>query len=721
VERSIKKLPGVSDANVNLATSEAHVRFNPEAANLDAIKQQVEAAGYTARDLPAIHEHEDAWADDQRQFSTKVRQFIITAIMAAPVIIIGMLHLNSRSFNFVMLVLTTPVVFWGGKQFFSGALRVLRHGSSDMNTLIAVGAGSAYLYSVAATLFPQWWLQAGQHPHVYFEAAAAIIVLILLGRLFEARARGRTSEAVRKLLGQQPKTAHVIRENREIELQLAEVIIGDIVVVRPGEKIPVDGEVTAGNSDVDESMITGESLPVSKQPGSVVIGGTVNKSGSFQFRAEKVGSNTALQQIISLVQQAQGSKPPIARLADVISSYFVPAVIVIAIVTFAAWIIFGPAQSLSLAVIAFVSVLIIACPCALGLATPTAIMVGTGKGAELGILIRSGDALENAHRITSLVLDKTGTLTRGEPALTDVIALNDLSESELLRLAASAEVGSEHVIGQAVVAHAKNRGYALSELQDFRIEEGRGVIAKSDAVQIHAGNEALMQQHQISIPEIAQQRALQLEQQGKTIIYVATDLRLMGLIAVADTLKESSAAAVKRLREAGLKLYLITGDNAATANAIATAVGIENVLAQVMPHEKAAKIRELQQAGEIAGMVGDGINDAPALAQANIGFAIGTGTDVAIEASDITLIRGDLNGIADAIALSHRTIYTIRQNLFFAFIYNVIGIPVAAGILYPVWGVMLNPMIASAAMALSSVSVVSNSLRLRYFLPRRQQ
>jgi P-type Cu+ transporter len=591
-----------------------------------------------------------------------------------------------------------------------------------MNTLIAIGTGAAYLYSTAATMAPKFFItQTGEHSMmkmdvpVYFEAASVIIALILLGKMLEAKATGRTSEAIRRLANLQAKTARVIREGNEIDVPIEQVVVGDFVIVRPGEKIPVDGVITGGTSAVDEAMLTGESIPVEKQIGDEVFGATINKTGSFKFKATKVGRDTVLQQIVKMVHDAQGSKAPIARMADVISGIFTPIVIAIAIATFVVWFAIAPEETrLTTALVNFVSVLIIACPCALGLATPTAIMVGTGRGAENGMLIKGGDSLETAHKIQTVVLDKTGTITEGKPALTDIFAVEGISENELLKLVASAERASEHPLGEAIVRGAKEKNIMLANATNFHAVAGQGIEARFDGHQLLIGNAKLMRDQNIKL-DGWETRAAELTAQGKTLMYAAIDERLAGMLALADTIKPDSKAAVEALQKLGIEVVMITGDNRRAAEEVANHVGITRVLAEVLPQAKAAEVKRLQQENKIVAMVGDGINDAPALAQADVGIAIGSGTDVAIEASDITLIKGDLRGVVSAIALSKATIRTIKQNLFWAFIYNLIGIPIAAGLLYPLTGWTLSPVIASAAMSLSSVSVVTNSLRLRRF------
>jgi Cu+-exporting ATPase len=603
-----------------------------------------------------------------------------------------------------------------------------------MNTLIAVGTSAAYFYSVVAILFPGFFTSGGRDAHVYFDTAAIIIALILLGRFLEARAKGRTSEAIKKLMGLQAKTARVVRGGEEVDIPIEDVQVSDFVVVRPGEKIPVDGVVKEGYSSVDESMITGESIPVEKQVGDNVIGSTINKTGSFRFKATKVGKETALAQIIKLVEEAQGSKAPIQRLADLISAYFVPVVIGVATATFVLWYFFGPAPALTFALLNFVAVLIIACPCALGLATPTAIMVGTGKGAENGVLIRSAEALERAHKTKAIILDKTGTLTQGQPVVTDVITASVYGEVDLLALAASAEQGSEHPLGEAIVTAAKERDVTLSLASEFNAIPGHGIESSINGHRVILGNLKLMQERDFHLDGL-EAKALQLSEEGKTPMFVSIDQKVAGIIAVADTLKPSSKETVRKLHGLGLEVVMLTGDNTRTAEAIAKQVGIDRVLAEVLPEHKAIEVKKLQREGKVVAMVGDGINDAPALAQADIGIAIGTGTDVAMEAADITLMSGDLSGLVTAISLSKRTMRTIKQNLFWAFAYNVALIPVAAGILFFIFGQsgtpvglkfflgdygFLNPMLAALAMAASSITVVSNSLRLRSFSPKNE-
>ncbi len=717
VEQALLAEPGVVKASVNLAVNRATVEFVPTLTGLPELRKAVEKAGYRVSAGEGETAEEADRARREREHRSLRARVAAGAVLAVVIFLGSMKHwfpwLPALFHNpFVLWALATPVQFLLGGTFYRGAWAALRHRTTDMNTLIAVGTSSAYGYSVVATLVPRLFERAGLAPDVYFDTSAAIIVLILFGRLLESRARGRTSDAIRRLLGLKPLTARVIRGNEEREVAIDDVVAGDTVVVRPGEKIPVDGIVVEGRSAVDESMLTGESLPVDKAPGDEVIGATLNRTGSFRFRATRVGGETALAQIIRLVREAQGSKAPIQRLADVIASSFVPAVIGIAVVTFLVWLLFGPEPALTRALLNFVAVMIIACPCALGLATPTAILVGTGRGAERGILIKSGESLETAHKVTTVVFDKTGTLTRGEPRVTDVVPAEGFTEDDLFRLAAGAERGSEHPLGEAIVAAAKERGLALPEADDFKALEGLGVEARVDGRAVLAGSLKLLRDRGRGAGALAE-RAASLSGEGKTSVFVAVDGRPAGLFGIADTLKPSAAPAVARLRKMGLEVVMLTGDDRRAAEAVARAAGIERVEAEVLPGEKARVIRELQEAGRVVAMVGDGINDAPALARADVGIAVGTGTDIAVEAAGITLIRDDLAGVVSAIELSRRTIRTIRQNLFWAFVYNVVGIPVAAGVLYPFFGILLNPVIASLAMAFSSVSVVSNSLRLR--------
>jgi P-type Cu+ transporter len=724
IENALKITPGVLNASVNVATQKAVVQYIPGMASPGTLAQAIESTGYKTLELasaagaPAQDPERAARLKEYRDLRNR---FVFAAVLAAIVLVLAfgefipvLKSIPTQTNWIILFVLTTPVLFWAGSRFFVGAWSATRHRTADMNTLIALGTGAAYLYSAVATFLPGV-LPAGLRA-VYYDTTAIIIALILMGQVLEARAKGQTNEAIRKLMGLQAKTARVLRNGQEVDIPIEEVLVGDIILVRPGEKVPVDGVVTEGSSSVDESMITGESIPVSKKPDDEVIGATINKTGSFRFRATKVGKDTALSQIIQLVQQAQGTKAPIQRLADVISGYFVPAVILVSIWSFAIWFVFGPAPVLLHALVTAVTVLIIACPCALGLATPTSIMVGTGKGAENGILIRSAEALETAHKLNAIVLDKTGTITKGKPELTDVVVTGKLAENELLRLAASVEKASEHPLAQAIVDGAQERQITLVDARDFEAVPGHGVKAVVDGHQLALGNLKMMAQIGASLDGL-ESRAQELADNGKTPMYVAVDGQAAGIVAVADTVKEDSREAIARLQKLGLEVVMITGDNRRTAEAIARQVGVDRVLAEVLPEDKALNVQKLQREGKIVAMVGDGINDAPALAQADVGLAIGTGTDVAIEASDITLIKGSLMGVAVAIELSKATMRNIKQNLFGSFIYNTLGVPIAAGLLYPFFGILLSPIIASAAMALSSVTVISNALRLRTFKP----
>jgi Cu+-exporting ATPase len=718
IEKALLQTRGITKASVNLATERAKVEYLPTETNLEDIKRAIESTGYEVLEVPTSEKEVDPEQEVRKREYKKLKTKFTVGLGLGLIVFLG----SSRHWfpwipeifgNFYVLwALATPVQFVIGWQFYKGAWGAFKHRSADMNTLIAVGTSAAYLYSVTATLFPSFFEAGGIKPHVYFDTSALIIVLILFGRLLEARAKGQTSDAIKKLMGLQPKTARVIRDGKEMDIPVDEVLVGDIITVRPGEKIPVDGILREGKSAVDESMITGESVPVKKSPGSEVIGATINKTGSFKFQATKVGKDTALAQIIKLVQDAQGSKAPIQRLADVISGYFVPIVISIAIATFVIWFNFGPIPSLTFALLNFVGVMIIACPCALGLATPTAVMVGTGKGAENGILIKGGESLETAHKLDTIVFDKTGTLTKGEPEVTDIITINDFSEEEILKYASSAEKNSEHPLAEAIIKRAKEKEIKLLDPEQFNAIEGHGIEASINGKEILLGNAKLMRDRQIEIKYL-ETKAEEIAQDGKTPIYISLTGKAAGLFGVADTLKESSVYAVGKLRNMGLKVIMLTGDNRRTAEAIARKAGIDDVLPEVLPEDKVNEIKKLQSGGRRVAMVGDGINDAPALAQADIGIAIGSGTDVAMEASDITLIKGDLRGVVSAIELSKKTIRIIKQNLFWAFFYNTAGIPIAAGVLYPFFGILLNPIFASLAMAFSSVSVVSNSLRLR--------
>jgi len=788
IELTLKDVPGVKEAGVNYATGRATVVFDPAAVAPPDLIAAVRSVGYDVLPVAtppsgaasASDAEPDELAIDDAQRRAQTAEYrllrlklIVAASLSLPILVVSMAHVRFPGVNWLQFLLAAPVIVFAGSQFYRGAWSSLKHRNADMNTLIAVGTGAAFAYSCVVTVAPELVAHAAppsaSMPHgqaaVYFEVSTAIIALVLLGRTLESRARGRTSEAIRRLVHLQPRTARVVRSGRETDVPVAGVVVGDTVVVRPGERIPVDGDVIEGSSAVDESMLTGESLPIDKGPGAPVFGGSVNRTGSFLFRATRVGRNTMLRQIVRLVQQAQASRPPIARLADVISGYFTPVVICLAILTFVIWYDVSPAGSrLTLAIVNFVAVMIIACPCAMGLATPTAILVATGKGAEKGILFRGGEVLERAGQIATVVLDKTGTITRGQPDVTDVVPAPGFGappgaaspRDALLQLAASAEQRSEHPLGEAIIRAAAAGGTPLLDVSAFEAVPGHGIVATVDGRGVFIGNSRLMEAWGVDItplaPDVGRLSAL-----ARTVMFVAVEHaspsagldpgdksrppafvvspstnsgqpgrpgdavrsapKVAGLIAIADTPRPESADAIRRLKALGLDVVMITGDNPATAEAIARQVAprgeIDRVVAGVLPDRKAAEVKALQAAGRVVAMVGDGINDAPALAQADVGIALGSGTDVAIDAADITLMQNDVGAVADAIVLSRRTLRVIKQNLFWAFVYNVLGIPVAAGLLYPWTGWLLNPMVAAAAMSFSSVSVVTNSLRLK--------
>jgi len=739
VEKALRGVDGVADATVNFAAETATVQG--AGLGLEPLKRAVTAAGYrVARVVEGEESEDEEQAERARAYRSLRIRFVVSAVLSALVMALslgdhvpGLELLPSRTAGVLMFLLTTPALFWCGWRFLSGFWTALRHGTADMNSLIAVGTSAAYLYSAVATFFPGVFEQVTHHVqthaapsgvwsalssatlmHYYYDTTAMIIALILLGRLLEARARGRASEAIRRLMGLRPKTARIRRDGAEMDLPVQDVRVGDEVVVRPGERLPVDGILVEGASAVNESMLTGEGLPVEKGPGDEVTGGTVNLTGSFVYRATRVGADTALSQIVRLVREAQGSRAPVQRQADRIAAVFVPVVFGIAVVTFLVWYLARPDLGPSFALVNFISVLIIACPCALGLATPAAVMVGTGRGAELGILIKSGEALEVAGRVSAVVLDKTGTITQGRPEVTDVLPVPGLKAGDLLRVAAVAEQRSEHPLGQAIVQKAGAQEIALAEPQTFQSLSGHGVEATVEGRRVLVGNRRLMEERGVEVGPLTQQTEA-LWAQGRTAVFIALDGQIAGLIGIADAVKPEAKDAVSRLREMGLEVAMLTGDNPRAAGAVAGEVGIQKVLAEVLPQDKAAQVRALQAEGRVVAMVGDGINDAPALASADVGVAIGTGTDIAAESADIALMSGDLRGVAGAMALSRRMMRTIRQNLFWAFAYNIVGIPVAAGVLYPFTGLLLHPILASTAMAFSSVSVVTNSLRLRRF------
>jgi len=720
VEKALNKNEDIK-ASVNIATEKVNIEYDENKYNFEKIKKIVENSGYGLVETLSEEQKMQMYEDKIKSLRNKL---ILAAVFAIPLMYISMGHMmgihlpdivnpkkNAAIYSIVQLLLTIPVVY-AGKDFFIHGFKNLVRKSPTMDSLIAMGASAAIIYSLYAT-YMTITVDPEYHMNLYFESAGTIITLILLGKLLEARTKGQTSSAIKKLIGLQPKKAKIIENGVEKEVLIENIKVGDIIVVKPGEKIAVDGKIVSGNTSVDEAMITGESIPVSKNPGDKVIGGSINKNGSIQFEATEIGKDTVLSQIIKLVEEAQGSKAPISRMADIVAGYFVPIVIVIATVTGIIWFISG--SGLTAALTFFISVLVIACPCALGLATPTSIMVGTGKGAENGILIKSGEALETAHKIKTVVLDKTGTITKGKPVLTDLKVYNNFDGNEILQLAASAENNSEHPLAEAIVNGAKERNVEFKQYDKFRAMPGYGIRATIDDKEIQIGNRKLMASRKIST-EAAEKDYEILSNEGKTPMFISVNNELAGLIAVADVVKETSKAAIERMHKLGLKVIMLTGDNEKTAKYIAKEVGIDKVIAEILPFQKSEEVKKLQEAGEFVAMVGDGINDSPALAQANVGIAIGSGTDVAIESADIVLIRNDLNDVAGAIALSKATITNIKENLFWAFFYNVIGIPFAAGIFYAFFnGPKLDPMIAAFAMSLSSVSVLMNALRLKFF------
>jgi Cu+-exporting ATPase len=727
IEDELKSTKGVLNATVNIATQEATVDYLPQNTTLAELNKAIETWGYKPRtalsDAP-VDKQEEAHASE---YSRLMKMFWFAAIISVPVLlfaypqyvpVIRDLSMETIRWSWILsAVATLPVLFYSGYDFFTGAWAAFKHRSANMNTLIALGTGAAWLYSTFAIAFPTIFPEGTSEP--FYDVVSVVIALVVLGQALELRAKGQSSSAIKKLLGLQAKTARVIRDGKEMDISVEEVLVGDVIQVRPGEKIPVDGVIVEGSSAVDESMLTGESMPASKKMGDEVIGATINKTGAFKFRATKVGKDTALAQIVKMVQDAQNSKAPIARLADTVSGYFVPIVMILAVWTFVAWFAFGPQPQLVYALVTSVTVLIIACPCALGLATPMSLMVGIGKGAEHGILIRSGEALQNARSLNIVVLDKTGTITKGQPELTDVILgeQSSVDSDQLLKLASSVEKVSEHPLAQAIVDGAQARKLELAEVKDFEAIPGHGVSAKVENKNILIGNLKLMNRENIALGSL-EEKSKSLADDGKTPMFISIDGKAAGIIAVADTVKEDSAEAIAVLQKMGIEVVMITGDNRRTAEAIARKVGITRVLAEVLPEDKANNIQQLQAEGKQVAMVGDGINDAPALAQADVGLAIGTGTDVAIEASDITLIKGSLKGVVTAIEVSRATMTNIYQNLVGAFFYNTLGVPVAMGLLFPFFGVLLSPLIAGAAMAFSSVTVVGNANRLRGFKPK---
>jgi len=752
VQRTLQKQAGVADASVNLMMKSATVTYDPAAVTPGRLVEAIRETGYGAElaspDQTAFEEQEVRDRAQEEEFRQLRLKAILSAIAGVVAMILsmplmadtahgqvadpfmrwmmdsltpglrsaapGLYSIPGEAFSSTLLAMTLGVMLWAGRHFYTRAWAAFRHHSADMNTLVAIGTGAAFLYSVFATLVPGFFLQRGVTPDLYYEAVIIIIALILTGNAFEARAKKRTSAALRALVNLRPKTARVLRGGQEIDVPIETVASGETVLVRPGERVPVDGAVVTGESAVDESMLTGESLPVLKRPGDPVIGGTINRTGAFRYGATTIGADSVLAQIVKLMRDAQGSRAPIQRLADRISGIFVPIVLSIAIATFVVWFVAAETAPAVRAFAAAVAVLIIACPCAMGLAVPTAVMVSTGKGAELGVLIKGGEALQRAGDIRTVVLDKTGTVTEGRPTVTDLVTAPGatVTDQELLRLVASLEMSSEHPLADAIVRHAKEAGLELSSTDAFQSLTGRGAVGVVDGVSLVVGNESLMVEFAIDVAPLRSE-AERLAGEGKTPVYAAAGGAIAGLLAVADPIKDTSRDAITRLHRMGLEVVMLTGDNRRTADAIARQAGIDRVVAEVLPDGKVAEIRRLQSAGHVVAMVGDGINDAPALAQADIGMAVGTGTDIAAEAADIVLMRGDLRSAAQVIELSRRTMRTMKQNLFWAFIYNVIGIPIAAGVLYPSFGLLLSPILASAAMAFSSVSVVTNSLRLR--------
>ena len=713
VESMLKAQEGVIDAAVNYANSSAWVEYFPEKSSLADFKSAIQSIGY---DLLIEEESKNQQEEMQvKHYNGLKNKTIWASILAFPVVVIAMFMMNIPYANWIMLILTTPVIVWFGRSFFINAWNQAKHGKANMDTLVALSTGIAYLFSLFSTVFPEFWHQRGQHPHVYFEAAAVIIAFILLGKVLEERAKSSTSSAIKKLIGLQPNTVNVILENGlEREIPVSQVKTGDKLLVKPGDKIPVDGEIISGSSFIDESTITGESVPVEKEKGGKVFAGTLNQKGSFVFVAQKVGGETILAQIIKMVQQAQGSKPPVQKLVDKIAGIFVPVVMTISVLTFVTWMIFGGDDAVTKALLAMVSVLVIACPCALGLATPTAIMVGMGKGAETGILIKDAESLELAHKVNAIVLDKTGTITEGKPAVTNIfwnVGENEKTGFEQILYAIESQ--SEHPLAEAVTASLKPDSGNRILTDTFESITGKGVVTKYGGHVFLVGNQKLLDDYQVNISEADTSKTESWRNEGKTVISFARDTELLAIIAVADKIKESSANAICHLQNQGIEVYMLTGDNVQTAKAVAQKVELKNFKAEVLPSDKADFIKELQNRGKVVAMVGDGINDSHALAQSDVSIAMGKGSDIAMDVAKMTIISSDLQLISKAIRLSKQTVKTIRQNLFWAFIYNVIGIPVAAGVLFPIWGFMLNPMIAGAAMALSSVSVVSNSLRLK--------
>ena len=717
IERALSKVEGVSEAKVNIASEKAYVSYDSSKVTDEKITSTVANAGYQAVNAQDNSDQDKQKKEKEKEIRSLKRKAFISLFLGALILwgtfpgLVDYAPALFKNFYFQFL-LATPIQFWAGLGFYKATIPALKNRTANMDTLVAIGTTVAYIFSTVVTFFPSLVMNAGIEVMPYFDVASIVIGLILLGRFLEARAKGQTGEAIKKLIGLGAKTARIVKDGKEVDVPVEQVKIGDILRVRPGEKIPVDGMILEGESSIDESMVTGESISVDKAKGDSIIGSTINKSGSFLFKASKVGQDTMLAQIIKLVQDAQGSKAPVQRLADIISSYFVPIVIMLAIATFVVWYDFGPSPVLLKALLNMVAVLIIACPCAMGLATPTAVMVGTGKGAENGILIKDAQSLETAHKINAIIFDKTGTLTKGKPEVTDIIPFEKYSKSDVLSMAASLEKGSEHSLADAILKKAEEEDVQQHKTTGFKAVPGHGIEGKVDTKNIYFGNRKLMEREKISIEKI-EKNIQKLEEEGKTVMILGIDSRVTGLIAVADLVKDSAIEGVSQLKKLGIEVFMVTGDNQRTASAIAKEIGISNVIADVLPDQKEQEVRKIQAQGKVVAMVGDGINDAPALAAANIGIAMGSGTDVAIESADITLINKDLRTISKSVKLSKRAMSTIKMNLFWAFGYNIILIPIAMGALYPFFHILLNPIFASAAMAMSSVSVVTNSLRLR--------
>lgn len=723
VESMLNNTPGVTKAVVNYANQSVAVEYNPKAITPQGMQQAVQSVGYDL--VVDVEDPQQVQQEAQQRHYEAVKQRTLWAgILSVPVVAIGMFFMNRDAgdaafrplpyANWIMMALSAPVVFWLGRSYFINAWKQARHGKANMDTLVALSTGIAFLFSAFNTLYPQFWLDRGLHPHVYFEAAAVVIAFISLGKLLEERAKSNTSSALKKLMGLQPKTVRIIEDNSERDVPIASVSVGQLILVRPGEKIPVDGVVESGHSYVDESMISGEPVPVDKQAGEAVFAGTINQKGSFRFRADKVGGDTILAQIIRMVQEAQGSKAPVQKLVDKIAGIFVPVVIGIALLTFGAWMLFGGENAFTHALLTSVTVLVIACPCALGLATPTAIMVGVGKGAENNILIKDAESLELGYKVNAVVLDKTGTITEGKPTVTDLAwQVGDDEVARLSPILYALEAQSEHPLAQAVVDRLKQAGIRGVSLDGFESLTGRGVSGRWKGNDYTVGNARLLQERGIELEPASQHQTTTWQGEAKTVVYFADEKCILAILAIADPVKQTSREAIHTLRKRGIAVYMMTGDNKQTAQAVAKAVGVSDYRAEALPADKAAFVKELQAQGKVVAMIGDGINDSQALAQADVSIAMGRGSDIAMDVAKMTLITSDLNSVPKALQLSKKTVQAIRQNLFWAFIYNLIGIPIAAGLLYPINGFLLNPMIAGAAMALSSVSVVTNSLRLR--------